>query len=248
MRSFWHACAALLAFAVAQAVLAGQATAQVPVVVQNLRSTTLYVAFTIGATQQSGPISWGNCSAYVQNNQAAIPAGTTCNTTVATVASSSRFCASTSPMATPNCWQAQTNHQTMVETTFGSGLSGTCTSSTMASCVWYDISVIPSTCTDQLWQSQSYCSNTGGAAYNLPVALQCGSQPKYTCQGPPGSAYGNSNYPSSCGNPNATCTGNSQSCVNAYFYPMFDPPENKYQPVAQCPAGSSLQITFLAGQ
>ena len=133
----------------------------------------------------------------------------------------------------------------MVETTFGAG-SGGCTSPSMASCVWYDISVIPANCTDQLWVSTSWCSNTGGAAYNLPVTLSCAGQPTFTCQGPPGSTWGNSNYPSKCGNPNATCDGNSQSCVNAYFFPMFQGPPSKYQPVAQCPAGSALQVTFLA--
>ena len=234
-------------WALAPAVLAGQANAQsVAVSVQNLQSQTLYVAFTIGATQGPGPINWGNCAAFVKNNQAVIPSGFKCNASVATTASSSRFCASTSPMTTPNCYQAQTNHQTMVETTFGSGSTGTCTSSSMVSCVWYDISVIPATCTDQLWKS-SMCANTRGAAYNLPVALSCQGQPTYTCQGPPTSAWGNSNYPSKCGNPNATCVGNTPNCVNTYFYPMFYPPENKYQPVAQCPAGSVLQINFLAG-
>jgi hypothetical protein len=41
------------------------------------------------------------------------------------------------------------------------------------------------------------------------VALACSAQPTYTCQGPPGTQYGNSNYPTNCGNPNGTCVGNT---------------------------------------
>ena len=231
----------------ASATMAGQAAAQVSVIIQNQQAQTIYVAFTLGAGQAPGPINWGTCSGSVSNNQAVLTSGTTCKATVPTLAGSSRFCASTSSMGTtPNCYLAQTNHQTMIETTFGSGSNG-CTSSSMTSCVWYDISVIPANCTDQQWVSPTWCSNTGGAAYNLPVALICPGQPTFTCQGPTSSTWGNSNYPGNCGNPNATCVGNSQSCVNAYFYPMFQGPGSAYQPVAQCPQGSALQIMFLAG-
>jgi hypothetical protein len=227
--------------------LTSAAEAQVNVVIQNQQARTIYVAFTLGAGQTAGAINWGNCTGYVSNNQAALPAGATCNTVVPTSSSSSRFCASTSAMSAPNCYNAQTNHWTMVETTFGAGAQG-CYPTSMASCVWYDISVIPSNCTDSLWQTQNYCSNTGGAAYNLPVQLSCQGQPTYTCQGPPASTYGNSGYPGNCGNPNATCTGNTQSCVNAYFHPMFVPPYSQYQPNAQCPQGAALTVTFLAGR
>ncbi|MBY0323542.1 MAG: hypothetical protein K2X72_32790 [Reyranella sp.] len=230
----------------ASAIMAGAAVAQVNVLIQNQQSRTIYVAFTLGNGQAPGAINWGNCSAFVKNNQVTIAGGMACNTTVPTSSSSSRFCASTAPMQTPNCYQAQTNHQTMIETTFGAG-GPRCYPASMASCVWYDISLIPANCTDQLWQSQNYCSNTGGAAYNLPVQLSCQNQPTYTCKGPPGTTYGNSGFPTNCGNPNATCTGNTPNCVNAYFHPMFVPPWSKYQPNAQCPAGSALQVTFLAG-
>ena len=67
----------------------------------------------------------------------------------------SRFCASTSPMATPNCYQAQANHQTMIETNFAAN-GGGCYPASMASCVWYDISLIPGACTDDAWQP-NYC-------------------------------------------------------------------------------------------
>jgi hypothetical protein len=228
-----------------QAAAQPQAAPQVNVVVQNLQNRTIYVAFTLGAGQQPGSINWGNCSSYVRGNQAVLPAQAKCNTVVPATSGSSRFCASTGPMAYPNCYLAQTNHWTMVETTFGAGTTNCYPA--QASCVWYDISLIPSNCTDPLWQNQNYCSNTGGAAYNLPVQLSCPNQPTYTCQGPPGTTYGNSGYPTKCGNPQATCTGNSQNCVLAYFHPMFVPPWSKYQPNAQCPAGAALQITFMAG-
>jgi hypothetical protein len=38
----------------------------------------------------------------------------------------------------------------------------------------------------------------------------------------------------------------NQSPVSTYFYPMFDPPENTYQPNAVCVKGS-LSISFLSG-
>ena len=204
-----------LAALLAGLALASTAKAQVNVVIQNQQAQTIYVAFTLGAGQAPGALNWGNCSGYVSNNQAALPSGTTCNTVVPTSSGSSRFCASTSSMGTmPNCYNAQTNHQTLVETAFGSGSNG-CTSPTMASCVWHDISVIPANCTDQLWVSPSWCSNTGGAAYNLPVTLSCAGQPTFTCQGPPGSTWGNSNYPSKCGNPNATCEDRKSTRLNS---------------------------------
>lgn len=239
----------LLSLVLAVASLLGSAlpvlAANVTVIVANKGSSTIYVAFTNYATQAPGPINWGNCASSVSNNQVAIGSGASCTASVPTTASLSRFCAATSPVATPNCNTAQANHQTMVETNFGS--STTCYPTTMASCVWYDISVIPSSCTDSAW-AQNQCAGTGGASYNLPVSIACSGQPTYTCQGPPGPSYGNSNYPTNCGNPNGTCVGNTPNCVNAYFYPMFSPPENHYAPNSQCPAGASLVITFLSGQ
>jgi hypothetical protein len=71
----------------------------------------------------------------------------------------------------------------------------------------------------------------------------------HTCQGPTNSTYGPENYPAKCGNPNATCATGTPNCTNgvsAYFYPMFDPPENAYQPNAVCIKGS-LSISFLSG-
>ena len=36
------------------------------------------------------------------------------------------------------------------------------------------------------------------------------------------------------------------NCVATYFYPMFYPPENKYQPNAACSGGQTLVIDFLS--
>jgi hypothetical protein len=226
---------------------AADPTGNVTVVVANQGPGTIYVAFTNYVTQQPGQINWGNCAASVSNNQVAIATGGTCTASVPNNVGPSRFCASPTAVATPNCNNAQANHQTMVETNFGSGAASTCYPTSMTSCVWYDISLIPQTCTDAAW-AQNQCASTGGAAYNLPVSIACSGQPAYTCQGPPGPTYGNSNYPTRCGNPNATCVGNTQSCVNAYFFPMFSGTPSQHQPNSQCPSGTSLVITFLSGQ
>jgi hypothetical protein len=212
------------------------------VTITNSRSTAIFVSFTL-ANQTPGPITWGaGCTAT--GGGAQIASGFTCQATVPTTVGSSRFCAALDqPPA--NCYNAQTNHQTMVETTFETASNPGCFNK--GSCVWYDISVIPSTCTDALWK-QDQCANTGGAAYNLPVALACAGSTTFTCQGPANTTYGPANYPSQCGNPNATCVGNTGSCVQAYFYPMFDPPENKYAPNVPCLGGQVLNINFLAGQ
>lgn len=226
--------------------LAADPTGYVTVVLANKGANTIYVAFTNYTTQQPGQINWGTCGPNVSNSQAALASGVACTASVPNNVGTSRFCASTTAMATPNCNNAQANHQTMIETNFGSGAASTCYPTSMASCVWYDISLIPSNCTDAAW-AQNQCASTGGAAYNLPVSLACSAQPTYTCQGPPGTKYGNSNYPTNCGNPNATCVGNTPSCVNAYFFPMFSGPPSQHQPNSQCPVGSPLMITFLAG-
>jgi hypothetical protein len=229
----------------------------VTVSIVNSQAVTIYVSFTQANTAQSpGVITWNSsgsgCLSTGTSANAAytqIKAGQTCTASVNTSSSSSRFCASTAS-APANCMNAQTQHLTMVETNFEAASNSGCFNSG-AACVWYDISVIPSTCTDTLWQ-QNQCANTGGASYNLPVTLACAgnsAEPTYTCQGPVSSAYGPENYPSKCGNPKATCATGTPNCsngVSAYFYPMFDPPENTYQPNAVCVKGS-LSINFLSG-
>ena len=132
----------------------------------------------------------------------------------------------------------------MIETNFLPASNGGCFS--QGACVWYDISVIPSTCTDSAWAANQ-CAGTGGASYNLPVQTTCGGTATYTCQGPQNTTWGPENYPSSCGNPNATCTGNSPGCVNAYFFPMFSGTPSKHQPNQGCYGGNVLGITFMSG-
>jgi hypothetical protein len=216
----------------------------VNVTVTNSGANTIYVAFTNYSTQQPGQITWTNCS--VVNNQVVIAGGnTTCNASVPATAGIARFCAFTSEVAagqSPNCNLAQTYNQTIIETNFGTGANGVCYPTTISSCVWYDISVIPQNCTPAAW-SQNYCANTGGASYNLPVSIASSGQPTYTCQGPPsGTPYGNANYPSNCGIPTASCVGNIPTCDNAYFWPTPSP-----QPNSEAQSGQTLVITFLAG-
>jgi hypothetical protein len=225
----------------------------VTVNIANNTGATLYVSFTT-LNHAPGTLTWnssgsgcvspgkGANAAYTQINS-----GQTCTAAVSTASSSTRFCAAKNS-APADCMNAQTNHQTMVETNFVAG-SSNCFNT--ATCVWYDISVIPSTCTDTLWK-QNQCANTGGASYNLPVTLSCAghaAEPVYTCQGPTNTTYGPENYPSKCGNPNTTCATGTLNCANgvsAYFYPMFDPPENTYQPNAVC-VNANLSINFLSG-
>jgi hypothetical protein len=220
------------------------AAANYPVTVTNQGTSTIYVAFTDYSTQQPATVTWTGCT--VVNNQVVVPPGgaTTCSAQVPVTVGMTRFCAFTSQVPigqTPNCNLAQAHNQTMVETNFGTGANGVCFPTTLASCVWYDISVIPQNCTPQAWSTNG-CMNTGGASYNLPVSLAASGQVTFTCKGPPNSA--NSNYPSNCGVPTMSppgCVGNSPTCVNAYFFPTPTP-----QPNVEA-QGSTLVIKFLPG-
>jgi hypothetical protein len=212
-----------------------------PVKIVNKQSVAIYVGFTAsGGTP--GSITWGSgCTA--SGSGAKIAAGATCNATVDSDSASTRFCADTDSVPA-NCFEAQQNHQTMIETNFEPASNQGCFG--QGNCVWYDISLIPSTCTDQLWD-ENQCADTGGASYNLPVSVACGGSTVYTCQGPVNGTWGPENYPSNCGNPDSTCQS-TPNCQNAYFYPMFDPPENAYQPNTVCTGAQTLTITFLAGE
>ncbi len=214
-----------------------------PVTITNKQSKPIYVGFTT-IDHKPGPITWGS-GCTKSGKGARIAAGATCKATVASNAAPSRFCAS--PKAVPaDCFDAQQNRQTMVETNFEPSTNAGCFNK--GNCVWFDISVIPQNCTDALWK-KNQCASTGGASYNFPLSIACGTgaKPTYTCQGPTTTKWGNSNYPGKCGNPDATCQSKA-NCQNAYFYPMFYPPENKYQPNAVCLSGQTLAITFLAGK
>ena len=256
--------------ACSQGLLGAEETSTVNIV--NQQSTQIYVSF-------DGPITWDHSSSCLPstNGGVQILAGQSCHATVTPPAPMTRFCAS--PNAVPNCGAAQTNNQTIIETNFQTVAQCAWLNYSNTTCVWYDISLIPSTCTDCAWNGNSkdptctpppsnaniYCAHTGGASYNLPVQLTCPggiAEPTYTCMGPPDKTYyGGTNSPGQCGNPNATCACGSTgcaacpntgacptTCVAAYFYPMFYPPESTYQPNAVCPNGQPLTITFLAGQ
>ena len=207
----------------------------------NQQPMSIFVSFTL-ITHVPGPITWGTgCTPTGAGVQ--IASGQTCVANVPADGGPSRFCAALdAPPA--DCFNAQVNHQTMVETNFQSGADPGCFN--QGNCVWYDISVIPSFCTDQLW-AQNQCAGTGGASYNLPVALTCGGTTSFACMGPTDTTYGPENYPRNCGNPAAQCVSGLATCVNAYFYPMFYAPENKYGPNVPCLKGQTFGIVFLAG-
>jgi hypothetical protein len=231
----------------------------------NNQEAAIWVSF-------SGPsIDWGSgCEASGYPGTVKILPSRTCEATVPSTNTGSRFCAS--PIAgSLNCSIAQQNHQTLIETNFQPNCF-----KTKSSCIWYDISVIPFNsapylpCTDCAWNghacpstppsnAKTYCAKTGDVAFNLPVQLSCSREPTYICRGPlskegPGGVTYGEAYPKNCGNPNATCACGSPGCpafphcVAAYFYPMFSPPENAYQPNAVCPNEQILTITFTAGQ
>ena len=213
--------------------------------VTNSQSTAIYVSFTI-ANGTPGPITWTtNSSCVISGVGIQIAANQTCSAYVPPSAGSSRFCAATNA-APANCWLAQANHQTMIETNFLPGSNGGCFG--MGPCVWYDISVIPQTCTDSKWAA-NYCAGSGGASYNLPVQTSCGGTATYTCQGPTNTTWGSENYPSNCGTPvpNPPCAGSSQLCANAYFFPMFSGPPSTYQPNQGCYGPNVFGITFMSG-
>lgn len=213
----------------------------------NRTGKTIYVGF---APQSGSQITWGSkCGSPVQGTTVRLAPDVTCQASVSDSVASpgSRFCAATSVGASGalNCAMAQQQNRTLIEPYFQ---PAPCVGYN-AGCIWYDISVIPSNCTDAAWAANR-CANTGGAAYNLPVRLACTgpiAEPTYTCRGPAGSKYGSAGYPSNCGNPEAACipgpSGNP-ACVNAYFYPD----DNSHgQPNSVCPNGQTLTITFLAG-
>jgi len=130
--------------------------------IANAGTVAIYVGFTSG--RRWGKITWANTTGCTPVGMGLkIAANTTCAAAAIYDNTSTRFCAVASPpapAAIPNCALAQTNHQTLVETTFQT--TGTC-APIPGPCAWYDISVIPSNCADALWK-QNRCLNTGGAS------------------------------------------------------------------------------------
>ena len=211
-----------------------------PVRIFNDRTQAIYVGYSGG-----GAIDWhldADCVSVPHGVR--IKPGSSCAASVVSSNTGSRFCAALS--APPDCLAAQRQHVTLIEPTFDTAAK--CKSA--KPCVYYDISVIPANCSDADW-NRDHCAGTGGAAYNLPVALSClGTvrEPLFVCRGPDDSPFG-SHYPEICGNPAAKCIGNTQACVMAYLHPMFSGPgsNSSHQPVGDCPDGRTLAIQFLAG-
>lgn len=219
----------------------------------NLSRNALYVAFSV-EPGRPGPVVWSNgCERF--NDQVYLPQGQSCAASVPSGTGASRFCAAGSPQPpgkTPNCFTAQRDNLTIIETNFAGG-SG-CNPATQKSCVWYAVNVTPEDCTYALW-SKNKCGpapvaggvgDTSGAAYNVPVRLACGRQPPLTCRGPIDTATG---YPAHCGTPGSkTCIGGlNPSCVQAYFHPMTRAPADVLRPTLQCRQGETLVVQFLAG-
>jgi hypothetical protein len=121
----------------------------------NGRNAPIFVGFTT-IDHKPGPVTWGN-GCTKTGTRAMIANGATCIAMVSSNGVASRFCASLSGVPT-DCFNAQVNHQTMVETNFEPASNPGCFNK--GNCVWFDISVIPSTCTDALWK-QNQCAGTG---------------------------------------------------------------------------------------
>lgn len=212
----------------------------------NRRPTAIFVGFTT-STHRKNQIAWGK-GCTKSGAGVKIAARSVCVARVSNASGSSRFCADLKK-APANCYLAQDNHQTMVETLFLPGTDRGCFGK--GDCIWFDISVIPAKCTDALWTANR-CAKAGGASYNLPVALACGPALAYACRGPVSRAYGPAKYPGRCGNPDASCVSTigkyKAKCVNAYFYPMASPPHSAFGPNTACLAGKPLTVEFLPGR
>jgi hypothetical protein len=211
----------------------------------------------VGFSPQAGSsITWGaGCGSPIKGTTVEIGVDGTCQAAVTDSVANpgSRFCAATAVgfSGALDCSMAQQNNQTLIEPYFQ---PAPCFGAGTPNCIWYDISVIPANCTDADWHANK-CAGTGGAAYNLPVRLSCPGEPTFTCRGPTNGTYGSANYPSKCGNPNATCIPGlngypnpDPACLNAYFYP--DDNNNvspSLQPNVVCPNGQTLTMTFLSG-
>ena len=223
----------------------------------NSRGETIHVTCSMGTTAATGPcaLTWGTgCTAAGSGSlgiYATVASGSTCQVEVDPSTGPSRLCASDDASDIPDCWQAQWNHVTLLETNFTSTE------------VFYDLSVIPLNfgkpgCTDQQWQTD-YCNASGQASYNLPLSAGCSTDAAtdFTCQGPPSSQWGTENmYPGNCGNPPqnpedpslCVCGQCGPPCnVDAFFYPMAELPQGTKTPVRSCAIGGNLVATVLAG-
>jgi hypothetical protein len=225
--------------------------------IANQRQSAIYVTCSSGIFAATGPctLTWGSgCQSNGQSDKgiyAIVAPGTTCQVSVASSTGPSRLCASETSADVPDCWQAQWNHVTLLETNF------------TTSEVFYDLSIIPLNfgtpgCFNDQWE-QDFCNASGQASYNLPVSFGCSLDPAvyFTCQGPASQKWGAMNlYPGTCGNPPKALDDPSlcvcgQACspcnVTTFFYPMATLPEGTKTPVRSCASTGTLEATFLAG-
>jgi len=238
----------------------------------NRSSRTLFIGFSpqIG---RPAPSSWSpDCrrvagqvvlppGTNLAEGQVLLPPGQTCTVSVPVSAGASRFCVTENalpPGKTPNCFAAQQDGLTIVETNFAgqSGCVRPYDESLMRSCVWYDISIVPPGCTDAKWAANK-CSDSGGASYNVPVQLFCPGQTTFSCRGP--RADSGARYPQNCGTPpvypysaSIDIGGAYQTNQHAFFFPMstsgdFKYPADKPQPIGRCPEGGKLFVIFPDG-
>lgn len=236
--------------------LGGTLAAQ-SVAIKNEQATPISITCSEGVFAATGPcaLTWGaGCQANGQSDKgiyAIVAPGTTCEVSVASSTGPSRLCGALTAADVPDCWQAQWNHVTLLETNFQS------------SEVFYDVSIIPLNfgkpgCLNEQWE-QDFCNASGQASYNLPVSFGCSLDPAiyFTCQGPPSQKWGTMNlYPGNCGDPPKALDDPSlcicgQPCspcnVGAFFYPMATLPEGTKTPVRSCAIPGTLEATFLAG-
>ena len=179
-----------------------------------------------------------------------IAGNSACIATVMATNSGSRFCASLE--APPNCTEAQNDHVALVDRAElrrqpamqldASGRHLRRLRHQHRADLW--------AARTEAWKADS-CAKAGGASYNLPVELSCSGQPSDPGLYLPGTGPGQQCRPAgiydNCGNPDATCVGNSRACVNAYFFPMFSGSAAAHQPVGVCSGGRTLTVTFFAG-
>jgi hypothetical protein len=229
---------------------AAQTTETGTVNIVNQRDTAIFVG-----SSGTGAIEWQlsqpACTAI--DGGVRIGVGKSCSATVVATNRDSRFCATKASSApaqqaqAPDCLHAQDNHQTLIELTFST--SNHCAFlNAKGTCIWYDVSVIPVGCDNKDWKSDMCAKEGRGASYNFPVELSCPADTvthtTFTCQGPRTAKFGAQNYPLHCGNPLASCVGNLQRCVQAFFWPMSGEPIN---PNVPCRGGQLLTVTFLPG-
>ncbi|WP_442756005.1 hypothetical protein ACNHKD_05035 [Methylocystis sp. JAN1] len=238
----------------------------------NRSARTLYLGFS-PQPGRPAPFSWSpDCrhvsgqvvlppGANLAEGQVVLPPGQTCTVSVPVSAGASRFCATENPLPpgkTPNCFAAQQDGLTIIETNF-TGQTGCVRPndvSLMRSCVWYDISVVPEGCTNAKWAADA-CRESGGASYNVPVQLFCPNETTFSCRGP--RADSGARYPLNCGIPpvfpygvSINVGGAYPANQQAYFFPMstsgdFKYPADRPQPIDRCPEGGKLFVIFPDG-